>query len=189
MATRPRKGHTLMEVLVTGAILGLFMTMVCHALVVAYRTYTVTAKKSTDFRQGTVAIDRMTRELRMADKFYDPDPAASPWSTFGAYTPKVGTSAPMIFRTYDKTGPRVVGYTWDQTNKNMQRLLYDPAFDPGNAATQNVLETKKVCFEVTDLRIERLDPTLTSGVPFLHLEMNLTNITDPIQTEVRVKSL
>ena len=178
-----------MEVLVTGAILGLFMTMVCHALVVAYRTYTVTAKKSSDYRQATVAVERMTRELRAADKVYNPDPLAPPWSTYGFYTPLTGTNTPMIFRTYDATGGRVLAYRWDQTTKIVERLLYDPGFDPGNLATQTVLETKKVTWEVEDFKIQRMDPALTSGVPFLHLEMKVTSITDPIQTEVRVKSL
>lgn len=186
---RARRGHSLLEVLVTGAILGLFMTMVCHALVVAYRAYTVTATKSTDYRQATVALERLTRELRASDKVFQPDPSASPWSTYGPYTPEVGTNPPVVFRTYDATGPRVVGYRWDSSTNILQRLLYDPGFDPAVAASQAVLETKKVTWKVDDFKIQRVDPALSSGVPFLHLEMKIKSVEDPIQTEVRVKSL
>ncbi|MCE7873289.1 prepilin-type N-terminal cleavage/methylation domain-containing protein [bacterium CPR1] len=186
---RERRGMNLIEVMVCGAILGLFMTIVCHALVVAYRTYTLTTKKSTDYRLATVAVDRLTRELRASDRVYSPDPATTPWSTFGSYIPEVGVNPPLVFRTYDSTGERVLGYRWDKTARTVQRMLYDPTFDPANTATHNVLETKKVTFEVDNFAIQRMDPALTSGVPFLLVEMKLSSVLSPILTEVRVKSL
>lgn len=184
-----RGGYTLVEVLVSGAILALFITMVSHALVVAYRTFTVTSKKSVDFRQATVALERMTRELRAADKVYLPDPNVAPWSAYGFYTPEVGVNPPMIFRTYDASGPRVLGYRWDRTARTVQRLIYDPTFDPAATSTQNVLETKKVSWEADDFKIQRMDPSLTSGVPFLHVELKLGTVPNPIPMEVRLKSL
>lgn len=71
---------TLLEVLFVTSLLGLFMYMVVRALMMGYRAHILTIEKTARYRDATVAVARMVRELSTANTVYTPDFGGS-WTT------------------------------------------------------------------------------------------------------------
>ena len=63
---------SLLEVLFVTSLLGLFMTMVSRALVLGYRAHVVTLNKTFHYREATVAIARMLREISTCNTWVVP---------------------------------------------------------------------------------------------------------------------
>lgn len=80
MKRRRREALSLLEVLFVTALLGVFMTMVCRALVLGYRAHVRTIDKTFHYREATVAVSRMLREISTCNAWVAPPiggPAAS----------------------------------------------------------------------------------------------------------------
>lgn len=186
MKPRNRQAYTLLEVIMTGAILALFMTMVSECLVRMHKAHQSSAIKLNNLRAASMTLDRLVRELRSSDKLYLPDPNLPPLSTFGPFD---ATNSPMVFRYHVAGGPAVVGYRRQAPENTIYRYLYRPDFDPLDATRQVVLETRKVAEAGELFQILRIDPNTTNGVPFLRADLKLTTEQQTMSSEVRVRSL
>lgn len=186
MKLRSSGAYTLLEVLMTGAILALFMGMVCECLVRMHKAHQTSSIKLNNLRAASLGLDRLVRELRCSDKLYLPDPTAPPMSTFNAFD---ASGSPVVFRYHVAGGPAVVGYRRQASEQTLYRYVYRPDFDPADATRQVVLETRKVAEAGELFQILRIDPNTTNGVPFLRADLKLTTELQTMSVEVRVRSL
>lgn len=67
MISARRRAITLVEVLVAGALMGIFMTMVARALVMGFRTQARASEKVQAVREATMALDEIARDVSTAD--------------------------------------------------------------------------------------------------------------------------
>lgn len=67
-----------MEVLFVTSLLGLFMYMVVRALMMGYRAHIVTIEKTARYRDATVALAKMVREISTANEIETPPLSALP---------------------------------------------------------------------------------------------------------------
>ena len=176
--TRRSEAFSLLEVLMTTAVLGLFMTMVCQCVVVAHRSHVQQSGKLGDLRQASAALDRLGRELRGTDRVYHPEPL-----------PPNAFRTPLVFRTTGAAGPRVVGYGLNSETGTITQMVYRSDFDPADPDSQVVLKRRRVAESGERLEFTRLDPAETNGVPFLKVSLKLSSENQPLNLEVRVKSL
>ncbi|MGE0490383.1 MAG: type II secretion system protein J [Vulcanimicrobiota bacterium] len=61
------RGISLIEVLVAGALMAIFMTMVGRALVLGFRTQARSSEKVQAVREATMALDEIARDVSTAD--------------------------------------------------------------------------------------------------------------------------
>jgi prepilin-type N-terminal cleavage/methylation domain-containing protein len=86
-----QEGMTLIEVLIAGAVFGIFSTMVCQAVVVAFRAQKTSEAKVHALRQGSLMLDHLRRELAVGNKLINPDPVGNNF----AFIPTQGD--PLLF--------------------------------------------------------------------------------------------
>lgn len=170
----------------TGAILSVFMTMVCECLVLAHRNHVRSAQKLNDLRTSTALLDRVSRELRGCTLLYHPDASLPPISTYGSYSP---TADWLVFRTTGAAGPKVVGYHLDDLSHTLTRVLYRNDYDPTDPATQVVTETHMAGQNNQAFNVSQIDPSFTNGAMFMKVNIQLYSESEPISVEVRVKNL
>jgi hypothetical protein len=72
---------SLLEVLFVTSLLGLFMSMVARALVLGYRAHVVTLEKTFHYREATVAVARMLREVSTCNSWDMPPVGGPPANT------------------------------------------------------------------------------------------------------------
>ncbi|MBT9586924.1 hypothetical protein IV102_26520 [bacterium] len=77
---RHRIALSLLEVLFVTSLLGLFMTMVSRALVLGYRAHVVTLEKTFHYREATVVISRILREVSTCNDWIAPPLGGAPAS-------------------------------------------------------------------------------------------------------------
>jgi type II secretory pathway pseudopilin PulG len=68
---------TLIEILVTGAMLAIFSTMIARAVVIAFHSQRSTEAKVHALRQGSMMLDHMRRELATTSSLFNPNPSAN----------------------------------------------------------------------------------------------------------------
>ena len=152
---------TLLEVMFVTGLLGLFVLMVSRALVMGFRAHRKTMERTAAYRQGSVAMSRMLRELSVGYR----------WTTPPIGSGVVHPTAPGVFaweRTTAATATnpaatKVVQY-WLDVNSGELRTL-DPLRTTGY---------KVVARSVTDFRVEVLPgeikatlDTKDNGVPLV----------------------
>lgn len=67
-----RRAMTLLEVTFVTGLLGLFVLMVSRALVMGFRAHRKTMERTAAYRQGSVAMSRMLRELTVCYQWLAP---------------------------------------------------------------------------------------------------------------------
>lgn len=192
---RYRHGMTLIEILIAGGLFVLVLVLVGQLTVAAYTSNTRTTSKNQALRDGTIAVDRLDRELSMCSRVLLPTPLVPETVYHGGGQGAV----PLVFRTYtSKASPseQVVAYRFDANQKILERLVYDPGFDPGVPASQVLEEpARELAQWVEDFRFRQAAPALTSGAPFIRVELDLSSRDKSslgirtISTGTRVKSL
>ncbi len=120
-----RRAVTLVEVLVVGGVLGLVLAMVGKALVMGYRVHKKSIDGTAHYREATLALSRMLREISTCVLWVEPPTGTGP------FTPDV-TNRMRFFRADETTGvalfsgPGPVGkevaYWVDHTNHELRRL-------------------------------------------------------------------
>ena len=185
MKPKNSNAFTLLEVLMTGAILALFMGMVCECLVRMHKGHQETSRKLTSLRSASTLMDRLSRELRCSDLVYVPDPT----TVLATYNPVGLTAAPLVFRYHVASGYSVVGYRLDTNQQKVVRSVYGQDFDPLVTTTHSVLASRKFLEGAETLTVSQLDVNSTNGLLFLHLELKLASEREPLASEVRVRGL
>ncbi len=175
-------GFTLLEILITAGVLGVFMTMVAQAVMLAYRAENKTTVELQRMRGASLAVDAISRELRLCKQVYNPLPATTfPEGT--TYVPTAGTPGPFVFRCYSQASgaDEVVGYEIDpgtvdeggNPNPTVLRLLYDPGYDPANVSSQTLSQPNHIITQgVSALTFYRPAASATAGRPFIQVEVD-----------------
>lgn len=188
---RASSGMTLIEVLIVGGVLMVFMTMVGHTLVTAFHSQRETSKKTSEFRDAAVSAERMGRELRMCKKLYSPDPTTASFLAGTPYTPEDGVNSPVAFRRFDhRSGSDVVvGYTRDPGTSELIRINYQPGYDPADAATQVEADRRVLARGTKGFELYWIDPAVTNGTQLLGFRFQLENVEMNPAMEVRINKL
>ncbi|MBI3924171.1 MAG: hypothetical protein HY319_01395 [Armatimonadetes bacterium] len=181
-------GVTLIEVLIASGLFVLVLVLVGQLTVAAYWSHSQTTSKNQVMRDGSIALDRLNRELSMCTDLLLPDPAVPE-------TDYQGTQ-PLVFRTYtSRANPlpeSVLAYRFDSARKALERRVYEPSFDPADPVTQIPMgEPRIVAQKVVGFKYRIVAPALTGGTPFVRLQLELYGIdsVQPLGTATRVKSL
>lgn len=162
---RRRRGHTVIEVLVTG-VLFLMVLIMCGELAIrGMRIKTQTEDKNQAFRTATIALDQLNRDLLHCDAVLLP---AAPVADDTPLQPGVGNEKPLVIRSNPVgAGPAsVIGYRYDPAGQTLVRLLYQPDFDPVDVGKQNLLPKeppKVVANWLADFRIQFRHPRWAYG--------------------------
>lgn len=180
---------TLLELAMASGVLALFLGMVAHAVVLAYRSQAESSRESAEYRRAVNSMEWIGRELRMCEYLYSPVPAS--FMTGTVYRPEVGVAAPFIFRRYNAATDKlvVVGYTYDPAQETVIRAVYDPGYDPANAGTQTVLASRVLTENAKQLEFTWIDPTTTYGSQLVRARLEMNDVQPAPEMEVKVKKL
>ena len=185
MNRKSSRAFSLLEVVMTGAILALFMAMVAEALVRMHKAHNLTSQKLTNLRAASTMMENLGRELRSCDGFYHPDPT----TVLATYHPIDLSSTPVVFRYNVSTGYRVVGYKLDATRGKVTRMVYAQDYDPTVVASQVVQSHRDFLEDAEHLNLSQIDENNTNGLFFVHYELKLTTERDFLSSDVRVRGL
>jgi len=154
---------TLLEVMFVTGLLGLFMLMVSRALVMGFRAHKKTMERTAAYRQGSVAMSRMLRELTVCYQ----------WVTPAIGSGVVQPTAPGAFswnRTTKDTGSLLaygsiknVQY-WRDVNQSELRAL-DPSLPAGYRVVARDVTDFRIEVQATEIKVT-LD-TKNNGVPLV----------------------
>lgn len=146
-----RKGMSLIEVLVAGSVMALFVSMVGFTLVAAYRTHAKNSQHISYTRKGMIGISYLGRELKMSKEIYSPP--LSIWVEGGSYAPIKGVTPPLVFKRYNAGTEQdiQVAYQLNPDTKELERFLYDSDYE-------TIIEgsRKTVATAVQQFQVERL---------------------------------
>lgn len=179
-----RTGFSLIEVLMTCAVLSLFITMVTQLFVTAYRSHVQSSLKLTNLRAASVTMDRLTRQLGSCDKLYTPDPTLPPMSVLGS--PYSATGAPFVFRCNSASGPKVFGYRLDTQTDVVKELIYKDDFDPTDPSKQTVTSSKDLSPGQGELKLTHIQ---VNSIDFVTVTLKLKAEAEAMSLDVRVRSL
>lgn len=134
-----RGGVSLLELIIAMTIAAIITTLLTSVIIQALGWSRQGGTSTFQFTEGSLALERMTRELGSGSLslLQDPD------------TLREGTSSLFIRRsspfpgeggwTHASNGEdqeEVIRYCYDQARQRLLRTLYDPEFDPDNPLTQ-----------------------------------------------------
>ena len=154
---------TLLEVTFVTGLLGLFVLMVSRALVMGFRAHTKTMTRTAAYRQGSLAMSRMLRELTVCYQ----------WLTPAIGSGVIHPTAPGAFswkRTTKDTGSLALYGTtkdvqyWRDVNKSELRAL-DPSLPVGYRVVARDVTDFQVEVQATEIKVT-LD-TKDNGVPLV----------------------
>ncbi len=147
-----RRGHTLIEALVTGTLFLMVLTMCGELAVRGMRIKNLTEDKNEAFRAATIALDGLNRDLLNCD----------------AVLCQHEDGEPLVLRS---TGT-VIGYRYDSREKTLTRLLYQLDFDADDVTKQNLLEDPKTMATwVSDFQLSFRDPQLSYGARLVQVDL------------------
>lgn len=196
-SSKKETGVTLIEVLITTLIFAAFLTAFYLCLTAGMKSYSKGEKQTSMFRNASVGLDLIQRELKQCDAILVPvtNAALNPPNGYGATT-----ANPFIFRfknfvlpDTDPDKEKTIGYRITDDYK-LQRILYKPGFNPAIPATWIVEDDpskrgiRTLADSMRDLKfIIYTDPTNPSSK---HLRISMTSYPDgtvfPIETEVHL---
>lgn len=129
--TRGISGMTLMEIMVVTGLLVVVIGAVTTCLIRGLNHYFHTTDLSFSLRSNYTGIEQMTRELRLAKKFYHQDYDVSILDTFdGKFGPNSTITQyslmtqlkPLVFGTSDG---KYIGYRLDKNEELVKRIIYN----------------------------------------------------------------
>ncbi len=177
-------GFSLLEVLMSCAVLSLFITLVSQLFVTAYRSHVLTSQKMANLRSASVTLDRISRQMGSCDRLYYPDPSIPPISVLG--TSFSATSSPFVFRVNTSTGPKVFGYRLDTTKDVITELVYKNDYDPVNPSKQTVTSSKDLSPGEGELKLTHIQ---VNSIDFVTVTLKLKAEAQAMSMDIRVRSL
>lgn len=184
MQASKARGFSLAEVLMTCAVLALFITMVTELFVTAYRSHIQSSQKLANLRSASITLDRISRQMAACDRLYYPDPALPPMSVLGSSFS--ATAAPFVFRCNTATGPKVFGYRLDASNKTIKELIYKNDFDPADPSKQTVTAHKDLSPGEEELKLTHIQ---VNSIDFVTVSLKLKAEVHAMSMDIRVRSL
>ncbi len=188
-----RRGSTLFEVLVTTAVLAVVLVAVGELSVLGQRVHLQATSRTQAFRAAALAASRMGAELRLCRKLYAPGEPSGGWPSDQGFEAAPQGRLCVVFRRA-VPGPSadvVVGFRFDSGRRVLERLSYQPGFDPSQASTQVLQEqprTLAACLQDVSFRVLR--PEQCHGATFVGLDLVPEGSPEaPLRVETRVGQL
>lgn len=192
MRRRP-DGHTIVELMIAGFLLGVVLTVSGRLAWLASRSKSTSEAQNNTFRYASIAFERMQREAMHTQEIYGP-PSFRP---VAPSTPvEITTANPLVLHSRSGTsasGHSVIAYHRDPVKEELVRTTYEVNYNPGLPATQVVLDDPKVVATgVTSFQVYQIDPLERSTSENLALRMIVRNkdarraVGLPLATEVRL---
>lgn len=156
-----KRGVTLPELMITSAILLVFMLMCGNVVVTAYHQQVYMSNKHSAVRQASVSMNLLARELRLCSKLVRP--SLGIWGFNSPYDPSFANGGFQFVRN-SKIGEVVVVYWYD--NGELRRTLAmwnGGAFDPTSPTTWSLvpgetLQGRLMAYNVKTMRfVHRTD--------------------------------
>lgn len=188
MRNRKTGGLTLLEVLVTGTLFGIVMTMVGRALVLGYRAQSTISQKIQVHREASAALDMLVRDAQLA-RFsgnVNLNIASSPTTVPTTLTSVTVANEFRIDRMtggttlYDAPVPISVGYWRRNSDKTLRRTQYNSS---GTVLAGTPAGGKVVGRDVQEFQVS-LVPDYTTGLSTLTAELTVSTIQEPLSTQV-----
>jgi len=183
-----RRGATLPELMMASFLLGIVLTVSGRLAWLASRSKSSSEAQNLTFRQASIALERMQRELIHSRKIYAPDDLLIPFDP--------ANNRPLVMRSRSSTsatGDAVIAYYRDNATQELMRFTYQPHFDPNVAALQVIdQEPKAVASGLLSFQVYQIDPALRFNQPTLRLSLVVNNkeakraLRLPMSTEVRL---
>lgn len=175
---------TLVEVLITVGLFGIFLSLLGVTVVQGYKAYLKGSRDASLFRGASIAMERIRRALHTCERIYAPE-SAPPLTGAAGYIPRAGSATPVfVFAHTNPAGAKeVIAYQWRPQTNEIVRWLYSPSFP----ADQTVLpdSTKVLAPSAQDL-VFRLEQTADGEF----LSAAFTSYPDkgyfPLSTTVRI---
>jgi hypothetical protein len=207
MIPRSRRAMTLIELVIAGALFGLFSTMVAHAVVLALRHHNSQTDKITRYRRSSIALNLLAKELQECQCIGCPVFGSWPFSPQSGCQYTFGNdhyTSLQFFRSDIAQGWYLSEWLFDPQAKTVIRKIYTaiappqrPAptgfslYSPGalDAAHIPAWEPQKgrLMFEgCQSIMIEHLQ----SPTPrFVRVTAQIEKVTEPLVAEVKVREL
>jgi Tfp pilus assembly protein PilV len=189
--SKAQRGFSLAETLLYVFLMGLLLSSVAEVTSLGYRALSGASMRAQLFREASVSMDLMSRQLRQCTQVYTPDPSASP-SLLGESMAFSPCAQPFVFRYTSTTGDQVAAYQIRQTETypralyDLESIQYDTDFDPAGA--QKVVSTRVIAHQLDQFRIYRYGRDENySNIPYLEVttEVYCWPAAYPLQFEER----
>lgn len=195
MSRASKTGLTIIEVLITSALLSVFMITVGNAVVLAYNNQVVMSHKYAAVRQSHVALDLLARELRMST--YVLRPQLGIMAVGSVLRPEYDT--PLIFVRNSALGQVAVVWWLDklpseETGTLRRTIVHCPdvnLFNPEDPSSWSpvpgeTLTGRRLGYDVQDFTIARLDqPTPRT----METTVSVLKVQQPIVMQTQVLTL
>lgn len=159
--------------MIAAALFLLALTVVGQLAIMGMRSKVTGEDKNMAFRMGTNALDQLNRDLTHCEEIYFPTNLS---------TAHPGTAdATLVLRTESSRSgaprPAVVGYSLDSKTRSLNRVFYEPDFNPANPGSQKVAVGDSVKTEakwVDDFTVSALSPADHYGVRMVDSELRIS---------------
>jgi type II secretory pathway pseudopilin PulG len=170
------RGHTLIELLISSTLFLLILILMGELAVRATTTRNKTEDKNQVFREATVCLDNLQRDLLHTSRVYSPGDLAQ-----GIYHP--GNGDPVLVVAIDSADPSVIGYRYDRAQRRIARVVYQTTFDPGLPATQIVDSTQREKYLIhsglEDFSVTLNKPSVQMGAWTIDSDISVSTGTGP----------
>lgn len=187
-------GHTLVELMVAGFLLGVVLTVSGRLAWLAARSKSTSEAQNNTFRYASIALERMQREAMHTQEIYGPPSFFPPNPS--RVPVEITAANRLVLHSRSGTSPSghaVIAYYRDPAKEELVRLTYEVNYNPNLPATQIVLDPPKtVATGVTSFQAYQIDPADRSTSENLSLRMVVRNKGAnraqglPLATEVRL---
>lgn len=182
---------TLIEVLVTGVLFSVVLTMIAQAMVTGHRSQRSLSHKIDIYRKASTALDFLIRDVESAQLR-----AALSYISGGAPNPVPTTTTVVdgpnelrIARSeggatiYDTPAQIFVGYRRDSTDSTLRRTVYDSVANPlpGTPALGRVIAKDVKAFDV------KLTEDTSTSLWALTVRLQIGTIGEPLTKEIWVE--
>lgn len=135
--TRRSPGVTLVEILVTMSIFSLLMGVIVLIFREGLTVYRTGAEDVQTFQQSVITMERICREIQDTTVMTLYAPPRD-----DLMTPHRSQGIVFVKRYPDEGTTDVLGYFFNESTKEIERVVYDPGFDPDDPGTQ-IPQTRK----------------------------------------------
>lgn len=186
------RGVTLIEILVTGSLFAIVLTMVGKAMVMGHRAQSNISEKISIHRAASNALDVLVRDAEMArltSRVYlfiglSPQLVPTTATSIGVANEFRIDSLVQGTTIYDPPDSISVGYWRSTPDNTLRRSLYDPS-DPSNPLPGTPAGGKILARDVSNFQIS-LNPDVTTGLGTLTAVLTVSTIR-PLTTQVTLE--
>ncbi|MBX3171833.1 MAG: prepilin-type N-terminal cleavage/methylation domain-containing protein [Candidatus Eremiobacteraeota bacterium] len=191
---RRRRGHTIVELMIAGFLLGVVLTVSGRLAWLASRSKSTSEAQNSTFRQASIALERLQREALHTQEIYGPEAVRQPASP--SLPIDITSANRLVLHSRSGSSPSghaVIAYHRDPVKEELIRTTYEVAYNRLLPATQVVLDPPKVVATgVTSFQVYQIDVGERSTSENLSIRLVVRNKDArraqglPLATEVRL---